>query len=112
MDPAGERCPVASDLYEKNYCDRTTAFVHSIKEGLREMAESGQLGDFSLRLSDDVLTHMMIDTGRDVYVSPYLSATKAQHAVVAQIANRSGFAAGYRADFEKLFRRSRSIELN
>jgi len=49
---------------------------------------------------------MMVDGGGDVLVSPYMAVRKAEHPLLLRLSGGSPFAAGYRADFERIVARS------
>jgi uncharacterized membrane protein YeaQ/YmgE (transglycosylase-associated protein family) len=107
MDPDGAIAKAKTDLLGKDYAAHIRSFVELLGELLKEFEESYDGGQLDILLSVDDLTYMMIDTGKDVYVSPYMSVTRAGHPLVVQIDGASGFAEGYRADFEKLRTRAR-----
>ena len=112
MNPSSARCEVATALYGKNYRETISGFVKTLPDLLKDFADSYEADRFCIHITDDVLTYMMIDAGNDIFVSPYLTATGAQHPLVVQTEKSSGFAAGYRADFEKLFLRGRSAQVD
>jgi uncharacterized membrane protein YeaQ/YmgE (transglycosylase-associated protein family) len=107
MDPDSAVAKVKTELLGKDYAGDIFDFVGLLGELMGEFEESADSGQLDILLAKDDLTYMMIDTGRDIYVSPYMAVTRAGHPLVVQIDGASGFAEGYRADFNKLFARSR-----
>lgn len=69
-------------------------------------AEGEFAGGLEILHSDDDLTYMMVDGGGDVLVSPYMAVRKAEHPLLLRLSGGSPFAAGYRADFERIVARS------
>ncbi|RYY26148.1 MAG: hypothetical protein EOP62_11770 [Sphingomonadales bacterium] len=107
MDPDSDLAKAKTALLGKDYESAVRNFVNLLEELVHEFEESFDAGHLDIQLSKDDLTYMMIDNGRDIFVSPYMAVTRADHPLVVQIEGGSGYAEGYRADFEKLFSRSR-----
>jgi uncharacterized membrane protein YeaQ/YmgE (transglycosylase-associated protein family) len=109
MDPNGDACRKATSLYGKSYHDAIISFLRMLSSLIEEYRSSIRNEHLQVRFAQDDLTYMMIDAGNDVFVSHYLSVSRAQHPLVVQVEKASGFAASYRADFEKLFDRSQPL---
>lgn len=107
LDPDSDLAKSKTVLLGKNYRSAVEDFVRLLGELMQEFKESFDAGHLDIQLSRDDLTYMMIDNGRDIFVSPYMAVTRADHPLVVQIEGGSGYAEGYRADFEKLFSRTR-----
>lgn len=110
MDPDGSIAKTKTQLLGKDYASHILDFVGLLGELMEEFKESFEVGKLDIQLAKDDLTYMMIDTGGDIFVSPYMAVTRAGHPLVVEIDGTSGFAEGYRADFEKLFARARKAD--
>uniref|UniRef100_UPI0035C98AD1 hypothetical protein n=1 Tax=uncultured Sphingomonas sp. TaxID=158754 RepID=UPI0035C98AD1 len=110
MDPDGLVAKVKTQLLGKDYAGHIRDFVSLLGELMDEYKESFEGGQLDIQLAKDDLTYMMIDTGGAIFVSPYMAVTRAGHPLVVEINGTSGFAEGYRADFEKLFARARKAD--
>lgn len=107
MDPSSPIASTKTQLLDKNYASSINDFLGLLGELMEESKEAFDGGQLDIQLAKDDLTYMMIDTGGDIYVSPYMAVTRAGHPLVVQIDGKSSFAEGYRADFEKLYSRAR-----
>ncbi len=107
MNPVSETAEKKSELFGKNYQSHITEFMKLLLEIREEVGQKGATERLFIRYtkpnSGMNISHMMIRTDEELYISPYFTAKKSHHPLVIQLNPDSAFGEGYIEDFEKAF---------
>lgn len=113
MNPQSSIAQQKREIFGKKYESATSDFIEICKEVYNSIESEHSKNCLQLKLADNhFLTHMMIRTDHNIYVSHYMTARKATRPIVIGIALESTFSGAYIEDFMEIWRAYEAIDLS